>query len=169
MALANMTVLITLTTAGADSGPFRLYSDVDGYATYFEVGVSKASLLAGYTSTVVPASTTSIRVVSIGVCTNSIDIPVTTTTTTSTTTSFVPGGTTIELGYSSVDRPTACINAGLTGDNFVINSTFWISATQLFDSTGLNPAASHYYSDGSKSRLWNGTAFIGPTVACEFQ
>lgn len=166
MALANMTVLITLTTAGADSGPFRLYSDVDGYATYFEVGVSKASLLAGYTSTVVPASTTSIRVVSIGVCTNSIDIPVTTTTTTSTTTSFVPEETTIELGYSSVDRPTACTNAGLISDNFVINSPSWVAATQLFDSTGLNPAAPNYYSDGSKSRYWTGTAFSGPTVSC---
>ena len=41
-----MTVLITLTLAGADTGPFDLYSDLDGYITPFETGVSKAALLA---------------------------------------------------------------------------------------------------------------------------
>ena len=36
-----MTVLLTLTTAGSDTGPFNLYSDVDGYISAFETGVSK--------------------------------------------------------------------------------------------------------------------------------
>ena len=82
-----MTVLITLTTAGADSGPFNLYSNIDGYVTAFESGVSKASLLAGYSSSSVPDYTTTVRVLSTGVCTNSIDIVLdeVTTTTTSTT------------------------------------------------------------------------------------
>lgn len=84
-----MTVTITLTLAGSDTGPFNLYSDVDGYTSAFETGVAKAALLAGYTSALVPNGTTIIRVMSSNpLCTNYIDIPVVpcTTTTTSTTT-----------------------------------------------------------------------------------
>ena len=83
-----MIVTITLTTAGADTGPFNLYSDVDGYISAFETGVSKASLLAGYTSSLVPNGTTTVRVMSASaLCTNYIDIIIsgecgTTTTTT---------------------------------------------------------------------------------------
>ena len=79
-----MTVTITLTAAGTDTGPFLLYSDTDGFTSPFETGVPKASLEAGYISTLVPDGTTSIRVMSAGVCTNYIDISVTTTTTTTT-------------------------------------------------------------------------------------
>lgn len=84
-----MTVLITLTAAGTDSGPFDLYSDFDGYTTAFETGVSKAALLGGYTSVLVPDYTTIIKVLSTGDCVNSINITLenTTTTTTSTSTS----------------------------------------------------------------------------------
>lgn len=81
-----MNVLITLTSAGTDLGPFDLYSDTDGYTTPFETGVLRTQLLAGYTSTVVPDGTVTIRVTSTGACTNSIDIPVEVTTTTTTTT-----------------------------------------------------------------------------------
>ena len=81
-----MTVLITLTVAGADSGPFNLYSNTDGFVAAFETGVSKAALLAGYSSALVPDYTTVIRVLSTGDCTNYIDIvldePTTTTSTT---------------------------------------------------------------------------------------
>lgn len=80
-----MTVLITLTIAGTDSGPFDLYSNVDGYVSAFETGVSKAALLAGYSSALVPNGTTTIRIKSTGTCTNYIDVPVTTTTTTTST------------------------------------------------------------------------------------
>jgi hypothetical protein len=81
-----MTVFITLFTAGADSGPFNLYSDVDGYVTAFESGVPKASLTAGYSSALVPDFTTTIKVLSTGTCTNYIYIPVEQPTTTTTTT-----------------------------------------------------------------------------------
>lgn len=81
-----MTVLITLTTAGTDSGPFDLYSDLDGYVSAFESGVDKALLEAGYASALVPDYTTTIRVKSNGVCTNYVDIPVVTPTTTTSTT-----------------------------------------------------------------------------------
>jgi hypothetical protein len=83
-----MTVLITLTTAGTDSGPFDLYSDLDGYLSAFESGVSKSSLEAGYASSLVPDYTNIIRVKSNGVfCTNFVNITVGSTTTTTTTTS----------------------------------------------------------------------------------
>ena len=88
-----MTVLITLTTAGTDTGPFDLYSNVDGYVSAFETGVSKAALLAGYSSALVPNGTTTIRIKSTGTCVNYIDVTVVTTTTT-TTTSVPPTTTT---------------------------------------------------------------------------
>lgn len=82
-----MTVLITLTTAGSDSGPFNLYSNLDGYVSAFATGVSKSALLAGYSSSAVPDYTTTIRVMSVGDCTNYIDIVLSTLTTTTTSTS----------------------------------------------------------------------------------
>ena len=81
-----ITVSITLTTAGIDTGPtFNLYSNVDGYTTAFETGVAKASLVAGYISTLVPDGTTTIRVYSPGACQTSVDLTIITSTTTSTT------------------------------------------------------------------------------------
>jgi hypothetical protein len=73
-----MTVLIQLTLAGADTGPFNLYSDLDSFGVPFEVGVPKASLTAGYASTIVPDGTTTIRVCSTSLyCANCIDITLT--------------------------------------------------------------------------------------------
>lgn len=71
-----MTVTITLTTAGGDTGPFNLYSNVTSYLSAFDTNIPKASLIAGFTTSNVPAGTTTIRVVSTGKCTNHIDIPV---------------------------------------------------------------------------------------------
>jgi len=70
-----MTVLITLTVAGTDSGPFDLYSNLDGYTSPFEVDVPKASLLSGFSSPNVPDYTSTIKCVSKGLCTNYILIP----------------------------------------------------------------------------------------------
>ena len=82
-----MIVTITLTTAGTDTGPFNLYSDVDGFVSAFETGVSKAALLAGYTTSLVPNGTTIVRVMSANeLCTNFIDITVDGECTTTTTT-----------------------------------------------------------------------------------
>jgi len=80
-----MTVLITLTLAGTDTGPFNLYSNVDGYISAFETGISKLSLTSGYISTIVPNGTTNIRVKSNGNCIEYVDINISTTTTTTTT------------------------------------------------------------------------------------
>ena len=89
-----MTVLITLTVAGADSGPFNLYSNLDGFTAAFETGVSKASLLAGYPSALVPDYTTTIRVKSDGVCVNYVDILLESTTSTTTSSTTVEPTTT---------------------------------------------------------------------------
>jgi hypothetical protein len=80
-----MTVLITLSTAGSDSGPFDLYSNLDGYYAPFETNVAKGDLLAGYPSALVPDYTETIRIMSNNeLCTNYVDINVITTTTTTT-------------------------------------------------------------------------------------
>jgi hypothetical protein len=140
-----MTVLITLTVAGADSGPFNLFSNLDGYTSAFAVGISKAALLAGYSSSVVPNGTTIVRVVSIGDCTNYIDIVlsslITTTTTTiapttTTTTSGVPCDTYQMVGVS--DAPgcpgfvnytyTDCLGVVQTGGSFSYLGTEFVCA-----------------------------------------
>ena len=116
-----MTVLITLTTAGTDSGPFDLYSDLDGYLSAFESGVSKAALEAGYASSSVPDYTNIIRVKSNGVfCTNSINIPVgtTTSTTTSTTTTSLPVSNLIwETTSNTTNTPTCQPSGWLVSPN----------------------------------------------------
>lgn len=84
-----MTVLITLTTAGSDTGPFNLLSNIDGFTNPFESSIAKLDLESGYTSYLVPEGTTVIRVQSTGpLCNNYVDISIeeTTTTTTSSTT-----------------------------------------------------------------------------------
>jgi len=69
-----MTVFITLTLAGANVGPFNLYSNTDRYSAAFESNVSREDLISGYASDLVPDGTTSIRLLSIGECTNYFDI-----------------------------------------------------------------------------------------------
>jgi hypothetical protein len=85
-----MIIITTLVIPpGGDVGPFDLYSDSDGYTVPFATNVSASALEAGYSSTV-PDDATIIRVVSIGFCTNFINLDInliTTTTTTSSSTS----------------------------------------------------------------------------------
>lgn len=120
------TVLITLTTAGTDTGPFDLYSDADGYTTPFEVGVSKTSLVAGYTSTMVPDAATIIRVQSTITCLNYVDLTIVTTTTTTTTAAVLlrtfrvnntgGSGFTMNVSVDSVQiyAPTLIASGGVT-------------------------------------------------------
>lgn len=70
-----ITVYLNLSTAGIDTGPFNLYSNVDGYAAPFQTGVARTTLTSGVTYTNVPDGTTIVRVLSTSVlCTNYIDI-----------------------------------------------------------------------------------------------
>lgn len=111
-----MTVYIQLTTAGTNTGPFNLFSNVDGFTTAFESGVAKSALVAGYTSALVPNGTTTIRVQSVGACTNYIDIVIDATTTT-TTTSTGPTTTT-----TTTVTPAECgefsLEGGISGRTF---------------------------------------------------
>jgi hypothetical protein len=128
-----MTVLITLTLAGADTGPFNIYSDSDGYTTPLATGVSKSALLSGYSLAGVPNDATIIRVTSTGTCTNSIDMLIANTTTTTTTTTTTPPTTTttttaanfnntIGFGGSIEDACGFAASGTVTGNNSVFCS-----------------------------------------------
>ena len=73
-------IFVKLNTAGGDTGPFMIYSNVDGYIVAYGINISKANLTSGVTINV-PDFTTSVKIRSNGKCTNSIivNIPPTTT------------------------------------------------------------------------------------------
>jgi hypothetical protein len=83
-----MIVIVTLTSPGANTGPFNLFSNVN-LVNPLVTGISRAALISGYTLNSVPDNATFIRATSTGTCTNSLDInivnPATPTTTTTTT------------------------------------------------------------------------------------
>lgn len=122
-----MTVLITLTTAGTDSGPFNLYSNVDGYTSAFALGISRATLLAGYSSASVPDYTSVIRIMSMGVCINSIDISVEEITTTTTTSSPTTTTTTTVLvtTTSTTTPPTTTTTTTVICTQWMYNVTLF--------------------------------------------
>lgn len=98
-----MTLLITLTVADIDTGPFNLYAN--GNIVPFEELIEKSVLLAGYTSTAVPDGTTSIEVRSVNeLCNNFIILIVdaTTSTTTSTTSTSTSTTTTTTTSLPSI-------------------------------------------------------------------
>jgi len=74
--MGYISVTITLTVVGTDLGPFNLYTDADNFVTPIVQGLSVAQLTAGYTCTVVPDTATIIRVKSMGICDNYIDLPI---------------------------------------------------------------------------------------------
>ena len=150
-----MTVLITLTLAGADTGPFSLYSDVDGFLAPFETGVSKLALEAGYTSVVVPNGSTIIRVQSNSACTNYIDLYIsgitttttsTSTSTTSTTTSVAPPTvysyivkmSTSEVGTCSMGEETVFSSSSTFGTGMVLYADIDLTIEINTNSEGYN-------------------------------
>ena len=68
-----MTILLTLTFSGADSGPFDLYQDSDGYTTPFATNVAKSALELGIEYDV-DNLTTTVKVISEGVCLNFVNV-----------------------------------------------------------------------------------------------
>lgn len=95
----SKSVIITLTTAGADTGPFDIYGNHDNYNAAIVTNIAKSSLLSGYTCSIVPDAATILRVKSNnGSCTNyiNLNIPVPSTTTTTTTTAVTTTTTTTE-------------------------------------------------------------------------
>lgn len=71
-----MTLIVVLTTLGADTGPFNLFSNIGGYVNAMATNVTRAQLLAGYPISDAPDGTTIVRVKSTGKCKNSVDVPV---------------------------------------------------------------------------------------------
>ena len=167
-----MTVLITLTTAGTDTGPFNLYSNVDGYVSAFETGVSKAALVSGYSSALVPNGTATIRIKSTGTCVNYIDVTVVTTTTTTSSTTSTSSTTTTT---SSTTPPTELfvyakyINAASPGDlqfsinsgpNFNAGAIATSSCNYMFTISGITAGDSISFTDS------NSQAIAGSTSVC---
>jgi hypothetical protein len=146
-----MTVLVTLTLAGTDVGPFNLFSNVDGYTTALATGVSRAALVAGYNLLNVPDNASVIRVQSTGTCTNYLDMLLSgaTTTTTSSTSSTTSTSTT-----------AAPVPECLTGDTSAVASCVG-GESALFTVTAGNTALitpGGYYYSGSGTRTY--TAYI---------
>lgn len=90
-----MQILVKLTTAGLDTGPFMVYSNLNNYQAPAYGPYTKSQMLAGVTITV-PNSTTNIRIRSNSKCVNNIflTLPTTTTSTSTTTTSTSTTSTT---------------------------------------------------------------------------
>ena len=139
--------IITLTTAGADTGPFNLLSDVNSYTTPFETNIPKASLVGGYTSNVVPDAATIIRVQSSSsLCTNFINLTYPTTTTTTTTTSTTTTTTTVAYytwtGPSSFfgDSGSACSGYSNSSSYYSPQNSIINGVTMMYLDTNLaNP------------------------------
>ena len=151
-----MTVLITLTSAGADAGPFDLYSDTDGYLTAFATGISKATLLGGYLSSAVPDGTTSIRITSTGTCTNFIYVSVEGTTTTSTSSTTTTTTTTIAplMAYWYASKIPGCPNNALY-------SVYKNSILQANGVLGANASGSFVIVEGDIVEITNTSAANG--------
>jgi hypothetical protein len=97
-----MQVTISATSIGGNAGPFNIYQDFDSYVTPVATSVSRASILAGYVVTVNDATTT-VRLISSGICTNSTNISVispTPTPTPTVTPSATPPNNTIYWSFS---------------------------------------------------------------------
>ena len=70
-----MTGIIYLTAAGLDTGPFDIYSDVDGYVAPFGIGILKSTLISGWATDAIPQGTLGVRIQSINAnCTNYAEI-----------------------------------------------------------------------------------------------
>ena len=146
-----MTVLVTLTLAGTDVGPFNLYSNVDGYTTPIVTGVSRAALVAGYNLLNVPDNASIIRVQSTGTCTNYLDILLSGATTT-TSTSSSSSSTTSTSTTAFVECIIGDRNA-LAGCDFSDNNLITVTS----GNTALITPGGYYYT-GSGTRTY--TAYI---------
>lgn len=129
-----MTVLITLTLAGLDTGPFSIYSDIDGFTVPFEVGVSKSTLLAGYSSSSVPNFTSKIRIKSIGSCINFVDIVLPAYTTTTTTT-IIPTTTSTTTIIITTSTTTVVPTTSTTTTELVTTTTSTTNTTTSTSTT----------------------------------
>jgi hypothetical protein len=162
-----MTVTIQLTAAGADTGSFSIFSNLD-LVTPIVTGISRASLLTGY-AVVVPNGATSVIVKSNSThCTNQVTIPITGITTTTTTTTQMC--TSATYGYDPDIGQTACDNyiSGPSGQ-----SVYQWNGSILYNYSSTDPcgltasiADPGYYSDGTNIWYWDGSGSFTYDSAC---
>jgi len=157
-----MNIIITLTLAGTDTGPFNLYTDLDNYATPFATDVEKSVLLIGGSYSI-PDSVSIVKVLSTGLCTGAIylSVPTTTTTTTSTsttstTTSTSTTSTTTTTTTTLYHPPSLEVDVNTFG---VTPSEYGISCVKV----GSNPCfnTSVGYGDVTSQQFIIGSTFIG--------
>ena len=140
-----MTILITLTFAGSDTGPFDIYTNSDGFVTPIAVGVAKAALEAGYTVLGVPDDASIVRVQSLGICDNYLDILLagaTTTTTSSTSTTS-----------SSTTASPTCLTGDTNAIASCINGESALFTVTLGNTALITPGG--YYYSGSGTRYYS--------------
>jgi len=123
-----MVVLVTLTSPGADTGPFNLFSSVD-LVTPLVSGVAKSALVSGYTLSSVPDAATYIKVASTGTCTNSINLNIITPTTTTTTTLVGPTTTTTTTSSGPTTTTTSTTRLTTTTTSTTISGTTTTTTT----------------------------------------
>lgn len=140
-----MTVLITLTFAGGDTGPFDIYSNSDGFVTPIASGVAKAALEAGYTILGVPDDASIIRVQSLGICDNYLDILIAGATTTTTSSTSTTSSTTT-IAPTCLTGDTSAISSCASGES----ALFTVSA----GNTALITPGGYYYS-GTGTRYYS--------------
>ena len=146
-----MTVLVTLTLAGTDVGPFNLYSNVDGYTTPLATGISRAALIAGYSLAGVPDIASVIRAQSTGTCTNYLDMLLsgaTTTTTSSTSSTSTTSTSTTAFVECIIGDRNALASCDFSDNNLI---------TVTAGNTALITPGGYYYT-GTGTRTY--TAYI---------
>ena len=96
---------------GGSAGPFDLYSDADGYTNPFETQVPALNLTNGYVIEL-PTGATIIRVCSVDICENCIDLPTncSTTTTTSSSSTSTTTSTSTSTSTSTTQQPPNRLN-----------------------------------------------------------
>jgi len=158
-----MTVLITLTLAGSDTGPFNLYSNADGYTTAFETGISRAALVAGYTSNLVPEGTTEVLVESVGTCNRDLYLvidgaPSTTTTTSSSTSTTSSTTTPTPLSCIEGDRNAVATCSSGAAAQFTINIGYQAVVTPggyYYSGTGTRSYSAYIYDSTNSTILYS--------------
>jgi hypothetical protein len=172
-----ISVFITLTSAGASTGPFNLYSNYDGYISAFETGVSKTALVGGYLSTLVPDGTTTVRVMSAGACTNYVNIAIggltTTSSTSSTSSTSTTSTTTAAITYAYyVADIYSCATGLVTGSRTVaVQSPATLVTNKYYRQTGVSTPSEVYKVTGSgsyvaASPIMDPYAFTSQSTAC---
>ena len=129
-----MQVTISATSIGGNAGPFNIYQDFDSYVTPVATSVSRASILAGYVVTVNDATTT-VRLISSGICTNSTNISVISPTPTPTPTATPSATPPANIIYWSFNRQISGTLFSITKNGSTVVSTSLIGDSGQFNHT----------------------------------